>query len=151
MPIVRLAKISDYVEFSINKYETRTYYKVSWCETIGPGNPTADPAVGLVQFNNWQLQKANSELETKTRADKLNDLLAWCFNTNSYGSRVICSRIVHIYKNNGNPPKKPINRNCDLTNKERALIIQTDLLSGEIVKMQARRILELQNMGEVNE
>lgn len=146
MPIVRLAKLSDYVEFSISKYEARTLYKVSWYEHICPGNPTADPATGLPLFNDWQIKRANSEIEYLSRAERLKKLVAWCSGGETFGKRVVCGHIAKIYKNHGVPPKYYLKHRYKLVSEDRVSLIEADLLSNEIMSLSAQKIFELQNL-----
>lgn len=95
MPLVRLAKVEDYVPFDLLG---RTMYRVTWCDKMCPGNPTDDPSNGLRLFNDWQCAAAAGHEAINDPALRLDLIVEWCLAERSETSKKLTAEILKKYK-----------------------------------------------------
>lgn len=95
MPLVRLAKVEDYMPFDLLG---RTMYRITWCEKMCPGNPTDNPTDGLPLFNEWQCVVAGGHEAIEDPASRLDQIVQWCLTEQSVTSKKLAEEIVKKYK-----------------------------------------------------
>lgn len=144
MALVRLANLKDYESVEVLG---RTMFKITWCPTLCPGNPTDDPVKGLDLYNEYQCSVA-AGLEHKTQpAEKLALIVEWCLAAPGQACIGLAKELLAA---NRNGVRLGLNFPHDQY-AEPALAYRYELafLNDEIQLLPAAQVMQLQNLVQV--
>jgi hypothetical protein len=141
--IARMAKATDYVQC---EGMFPGMYRLTWCDYICAGNPTADPEKGAEEFNDWHLRLVRGEATAVVPAVRVTHTVRWCLEHPSYEPAIAIARwIVDSYKNPGEALAIEV-RGDVLDAEARGHAIDIQFFKDEIADIPASVILQLQNM-----
>lgn len=90
----RLAKPSDYVLVDIFG---RPSYVLPWEPRLCPGNPTEDPEVGALLYNDFAQDEANG-VQRRSPQEQVADIIEWTIATPGEAARNLAADLAEVYQ-----------------------------------------------------